>query len=92
MGEDASELLFAPLFDCIRADFASDDRPNNATPQGPPHASPSQGPGPVLPPPSGMSHRQTTRQFALLTPSQVAGITRQTPRRPTTRISPHFQG
>jgi hypothetical protein len=53
MDEEASEILFAPAFDWICADFESDDRPNTANLQGPPHASPAQGQGPVLPPPSG---------------------------------------
>ncbi|KAF1946319.1 hypothetical protein EJ02DRAFT_249718 [Clathrospora elynae] len=34
----------------------ADDRPNNTNSQGPPHASPAQGPGPVLPPPSGSGY------------------------------------
>jgi hypothetical protein len=53
-GEEALKIAFLPSFDQAQADFTSDDRPNNANSQAPPHASPAQGPGPVLPPPSGM--------------------------------------
>ncbi|KAF1830335.1 hypothetical protein BDW02DRAFT_642257 [Decorospora gaudefroyi] len=53
MDEEDVELLFSPPFGWLHADGKTDDRPNTANPQGPPHASPAQGPGPVLPPPSG---------------------------------------
>lgn len=51
--EEAAKIAFLLSFDWKQADFESDNRPNNANSQAPPHASPAQGPGPVLPPPSG---------------------------------------
>jgi hypothetical protein len=54
MDEEALKLLYAPLFNRKEADEKTVDRANNANQQPPPHASPAQGPGPALPPPSGM--------------------------------------
>ncbi|KAH9879317.1 hypothetical protein J1614_002756 [Plenodomus biglobosus] len=59
--------------------------PNNANPQGPPHASPAQGQGPVLPPPSGggyySSNSATSHNQSLPT---LPGLTAQAP-----HSSPH---
>lgn len=51
--EEAAKTAFLLSSDWEQADSEIDDRPNNANSQAPPHASPAQGPGPVLPPPSG---------------------------------------
>jgi paired amphipathic helix protein Sin3a len=77
-----------PSYDGPNADAESVDRPNNLNQQPQPHASPSQGPGPALPPPSGMSHTRTARLFTLLKSSQGLHFIRQTPPAPTTRVSP----
>lgn len=89
MDEDMFEFICSSPSDWLYTDEMSFDRPNNANSQAPLHASPAQGPGPVLPPPSGRFHLRPTRVFTMLMLSQAQDITPQTPRLPTTRVSPH---